>query len=235
MRIWGWIHADGGGFGDRWAAVNYILQQGQTNYFSVQCPQALQARRILRALRTDSVLLPSPLPPNARPAICEAFSRPWLQTRVAWSPQVDPRLVTFQFDGRSFADRKNLTPQEEQFLQIILLNLGYRLENVGGMRPLRNIIRLLARSTFFVGVCSGVSHIARSVGTPSFVISNRLAYHRELRYTYRHGAKVCRTYREFFAEINGRNGVRVIEASPHHWVLERQEHDRWQRFHHVQF
>jgi ADP-heptose:LPS heptosyltransferase len=74
---------------------------------------------------------------------------------------------------------KNLLPEDERRL---LLHLGsrYRLINVGGKRPIAEVVEDLAGSDGFVGVPSGISHIANSVGVPNVVIltDKILEYHR---------------------------------------------------------
>jgi ADP-heptose:LPS heptosyltransferase len=79
-------------------------------------------------------------------------------------------MVCYQFDGVSQKELKNLLPKEEKKVIDHLGNLGYNPVNVGGGKPLSYVVESMAASVGFIGVPSGMAHVANSVGVPNIVI-----------------------------------------------------------------
>lgn len=91
------------------------------------------------------------------------------------------KIITYQFDGRLHADKK--VPPEEDLLEIkaAMSSSTLRVEKLGGDKTLEDCVNLLAESVVFVGVDSGFSHLAHSVGVPIILIEHELditPYHR---------------------------------------------------------
>lgn len=168
-------------FGDRWSFVQYVLRQSemtsQAVHFNTKYPGFDYDGEVLELashLDSTGTLVPTSSRAYVRPSIGTTFRSPTVFTKRKWSGE-DRGLVCYQFDGRYLANLKNLSPDEETEVFERLAGLGYRVENLGGMRPLGKIIELLSRAAFFVGVSSGISHVAISVGLPVHVILNKIS------------------------------------------------------------
>lgn len=162
---------DHGGFGDLWATVNYALTRPVVpGIYPWQQEHAVgdTLREIASLLETPAALKlvdfepPTPFPWK------ESFACPYLPTRARWAG-AGSGAVCYQLDGKSERGIKNLTWAEEVGL-LTWLSSRYRVINVGGRRPLGEVVRAMAGAEAFVGVPSGMSHVANSVGVPSVVV-----------------------------------------------------------------
>ena len=104
----------------------------------------------------------------------------YMPTRNRWLPWPGMSLA-YQFDGRSGSDAKNPSAVEaERILH------AWPVDNIGTCPPVRiglpmtveEEIAALAGSRLFIGVCSGISHLAHSVGVPMILIRYRLRFER---------------------------------------------------------
>jgi hypothetical protein len=77
-------------------------------------------------------------------------------------------FIAFQFDGDSMSDFNPTTEELESFLACFESGL---LRRVGRPLTLEESIQILANSKLFVGVSSGMSHLAASANTPSLIFS----------------------------------------------------------------
>ena len=93
------------------------------------------------------------------------------RTHLQW--KCNPKFVCYQFDGRNHP-QKAIAKKDQKRLLCKLENAGYRPINCGNEQPIEHIVEHLANCAFFVGVASGISLVALSVGTPTHIILNDL-------------------------------------------------------------
>jgi hypothetical protein len=104
---------------------------------------------------------------------------------IPHSFQTTRKFIAFQFDGISRPDL-NPTPEEvESFLACFDQSL---LRRVGRPLTLEECVQVLATSKLFMGISSGMSHVAASTGTPALLFlkggakdQNRLKVYQHLR------------------------------------------------------
>lgn len=103
----------------------------------------------------------------------DAWRMPYRPTVRKWSPN-HKRTVAIQFDGRLHADIKNPPPEIVDYIRNYLLQNDYTPISVGGAYSLAGCVSILAEAEMFIGVDSGMSHVAHSVGVPCVIVQNRL-------------------------------------------------------------
>ncbi len=172
-QIW---DTPGTGFGDIWATLHFLLRkseaQKQPMFVSRWAgetdmkPRMAEMLSVVRVPQGVSVSIS-----DARPTDklhMNIWDTRYMPTQTTWSPGGD--IATYQFDGRSSADTKN--PSPEEVCKFLTWAAGRKLTLVplGVHFSVAECVRLLARSKFFIGVCSGMSHLAHSVGAPTYLL-----------------------------------------------------------------
>lgn len=172
------------GFGDNWACVSYLLGLSEEWKSPVLIGTSGDQWRVERAAlwkhmsdhfdTTGSLLFVKHEGTCVIPYL-DAYLRPYLPTKPRYQRMLAAKrdVVAYQFDGKSDTEDKNLRPGEEETIIQFLKKQGYQTVDVGHMMPLPKIIETLSVSRFFVGVTSGISHVAFSVGVPMKLILNR--------------------------------------------------------------
>ncbi len=98
----------------------------------------------------------------------------WNPKRIAYHPTVQRwdggsvGHICVQFNGVSGGDRKN--PPEGHAARIVESFSGNVIVPLGLPMPLEMAVALLGSCRLFIGVCSGMSHVAHSVGCPRIVV-----------------------------------------------------------------
>ena len=199
-HVWG-LHSSHLGFGDRWACANWFLRLSQRTrkvvLISTAAPWASEIVQIAPLLRSTGRIALSQRPPSIHLDYCDPFRLRYLKTVVGWKPN-NSQFISYQFDGRSFGHLKNLPPGAEERLLAELVQLGYKPINVNS-RPALHAVEILARSAAFIGVPSGLSHVAFSVGTPCHVIFNDYSIDLRQCVYYRKPVKLYHTYEDLLA------------------------------------
>lgn len=161
------------GFGDKWSICNYILRTsedtGCKTLITSQCWND-DISLIMRNLVSTGSFEFVPLSYTRKIDYCATFKINFCPTKnYVWTPNKS-KLICYQLDGKWKSEVKNLSDGETKALFHFLRKSGYELIDVGNMRPLSESIRLLSKAEAFVGIPSGMSHVANSVGTPSYII-----------------------------------------------------------------
>lgn len=183
MKIYSTWRESPPGIGDAWLSIQFYLHLSESlgEKIFVHCAEAKLS--ILQAM-VDSLestgnvqLTTQPATEKLNPAdVWDWWNLPYLPTKQRWTFQDYHRSIAVAFDGVSAADQKNLAPHEqEQVLRTLRQLLPKKqIITVGKELGLDRSIEVLCQSLLFVGVCSGMSHVAHSVGTPQFLYQGKL-------------------------------------------------------------
>ncbi len=159
------------GFGDQWASMNWLLRYVDSPMLSTIGMDGHNYNKtlteIIDSLDTDKKVIFSSSKAHCVIKIKDGFGCNYLNTKTKWVG--DKKLICVQFDGKSQQELKNLDVNEELRLLKFLSN-NYEVIDVGKRMPLMHVIENLSRASAFVGVPSGISHVARSVGLPIVLI-----------------------------------------------------------------
>jgi hypothetical protein len=193
-------------FGDQWATVNLCLHRsilrGETVHLHHRTPaMAALHEEIVAALDSPGRLELTPEPFTRSLDGYSVWATPYFPTHRRWSIGETHSTVTIQMDGRSAASAKNPTEEEQVRLAAVLRELAPDLEIVplGAHFSVAECVEQAAKSAFFLGVDSGMSHLCHSVGVPVFLLEYNLPVvtcHRGKSY------RLCRGARDFREQLH---------------------------------
>lgn len=159
--------------GNLWASCHYLLQQ------SIDLDEVVLMTRIENDYAEECLSLIDSLGRvslvHDRPTACvddlgEAlWSVPYFPTKLAWVPRRHHK-VCYQFDGRTRPSQTNPPPEDERLLLGPWLPPGTVLVKLGRPLTATESAMHLATCDAFLGVDSGISHLAHSVGVPTFLL-----------------------------------------------------------------
>lgn len=171
------IHTPGRGLGDNWYTINKLLRESQQPVW-ISClsrPERARAVNVERRLREILPLLDAPVehirltpakPTNYKTGFHDL---PWnveyYPTRVRWTHS-SSSTICYQFDGRFLKGVEGLPHPAFLKWTLELLAKQYDLVCLSGLPSLQEVVEHLSTCRCFLGVSSGISHIAHSVGTP---------------------------------------------------------------------
>lgn len=92
------------------------------------------------------------------------------RTKIKWS-YTNSKKVLYQFDGKRVG---SLSEDEENKILNFLKDNGYETMKLGWENTLEESVKLLSECKFFIGVSSGFSHIAGTVGCPTILLRQHL-------------------------------------------------------------
>ncbi len=200
------------GFGDHWGSLSLLRHMAKASGRRVllnytQHGQDFSARihEISDALAMEGVGLRdyTPMLTN-EPATHslegqEVWQCPLVRTKVCWD--FDPRTdtIAYQFDGES-APEKNPSKEDEKRILSHIRSLGYVPQQLGKHLTVAECVYVCSRAALFVGCCSGMSHLAHSVGVPVYLLEYGLptiTCHRQKQFV------ICKGAGHFIAESAG--------------------------------
>lgn len=114
-------------------------------------------------------------PPRYGVVVAELFRVPYQRTRLRWRPNASSRIAchfTARRRGPSESDEVDLSAFRRQ-----AVSCGYTLVELGAHLSIDQNIVVASESLMFVGIDSGLSHLAHSVGVPVHLIRNHLPLH----------------------------------------------------------
>ena len=195
------------GLGDLWASTSYLLglsaREGGPVW--VQRVKGDLCKQIASQLDSPGRLLFTD-EPGVELEGGYIWHAPYAPTYARWHPHHPHQHYCYQFDGQSIPEQKNPPPADaECILQRAEVTSGLPGIRLGKHLGLSRCVDLLAGAAFFVGCDSGISHIAHSVGVPTFLLRYQLDLH-----TCHHGKQYieCKGVHGFNDEI--RNFYRCI-------------------------
>ncbi len=169
-------------FGDHWATLSLLryrarLQKTRPSFSYMHGNQSFlsRLREINDALgmEKDGALDCTPLltdqPPTVGISILDVWSCPVVPTRRRWELPRTERTAVYQFDG-VWSPEKNPSPEEQAVVLAHLRNAGYTPIRLGKHLSVAQCVDACATALLFVGCCSGMSHLAHSVGTPVYLL-----------------------------------------------------------------
>jgi hypothetical protein len=184
-----------GGFGDAWAAANYFLRKSvETGEPTMVAALDPRIRMILPYLDSNGSIVevndapdllifshptltaeergyPGPVPETVFPWAV-VFAERYFPTKHFQWKKPGTRKVCYQLVPRYSTSNKVCPPGHIEKLLAALERTGFGTKAIGLPLTLNEIIEVCATSDFFVGVCSGMSHVCHSVGTPVHLIRN---------------------------------------------------------------
>lgn len=193
------------GLGDHWASLSLLasmsIRTGQHVGYTAALPaKRARAHEIIRLLDLpDAAYLVQYVdPPESQLRLLDGFhvwSTPYYPTRLRWSSGRDarsPGYVCAHFSGESSGDLKNPSIAEQTSILSWVARQGLGLHLLGNpAEPLGSVVDKLASCALFVGCDSGFSHIAHSVGCPTYLLEYDLPVvtcHRHKSYVLCRGA-----------------------------------------------
>jgi hypothetical protein len=114
---------------------------------------------------------------DVRKGYREVYSRLFLPSKIEWKRN-NNKLVAVQFGRRGLTDRLVQDPKDELRIIDALEKKGYTVKHIGGELGDIGCMQLAAECQFFVGTCSGMSHLCHSVGTPVHMLTNKRSLER---------------------------------------------------------
>ena len=179
-------YVSGRGLGDCWTLVQWLLRRSEETGRPARLSRHLgpqpdsPSHNVLELIPRIAALLDSPGsiqivdeegedPPVSGPSLW-GKDVVYMSTKRRWRWQ-GHHTICHQWDGRSGADAKNPSPEDVQRIHGVWGNRMFRL---GLPLTIEEDVAFLARCALYVGVCSGVSHAAHSVGCPMILLQLRL-------------------------------------------------------------
>lgn len=166
------------GLGDRWATMNLLMAMADQQHAPV-CLHSSGERshlndEIIGSLATSGSIVATDRPATHRLDGYSVWAAPSARVRRVWLPYMAHQLVCYHFDGLSSAAEKNPNQEELNTLLRALSSSGFAPIALGPHLSIDQAIQVMCSSAFFVGVDSGFSHIAHSVGLPTFLLEFEL-------------------------------------------------------------
>ena len=185
-----------GGLGDHWASISLLarlsLHTGREISFSSQGEHEGRHREILTVLNLGKARLMRHLGPgNTALDGFNVWATEYFPTFSRWRDDKLRPFVCGHFAGVSAADDKNPSAEETHRIAAWCKSHGFELLILSGQTDLKLVVQLMSHCVLFVGCDSGMSHIAHSVGTPSYILQYRLPVvtcHRNKAYVQCNGA-----------------------------------------------
>ncbi len=165
----------GVGFGDLWAALSFCLWQsattGEPQHISRWAGEQdmkprLEEMLALFDIRPPVSVVVSDLQPD-KSMYQDCWSGKRWPCKVRWQPteRAFP-VVAYQLDGKSSAELKNASVKEE----ILFHKQGWTAIKIGLPYSIQTCAVILSKVDAFMGVCSGMAHLAHSVGVPVYLL-----------------------------------------------------------------
>ena len=171
----------GGGLGDCWASVNYMLGMSEAIRDSVYLSDHYDHNRKRKEVgsKLKEIL---PLFSSIGKVIVtgedsgvdcclswlDVYPVPYLPTKVRWVTNKS-KTVCYQFDKKSHMSGR-IPKEDEQLVLDTLCEMGFVPVKLGREQTIEEAVALLAACEFFVGLDSGFTHVAHSVGVPVYMI-----------------------------------------------------------------
>jgi hypothetical protein len=175
----------GGAFGDSFGWISFICRLSEASGKRIKVarlhPKAillgkelLNTTGVFEEVKTDNVFR---LPGGTKGGYREVYSTLFLPAKTQWTFN-QSKVVAVQFGKRGLADRRIQNPKDEERIVKALEDKGYTVKQIGGHLSNIECMELAASCQFFVGTCSGMSHLCHSVGTPVHMLTNNRSLER---------------------------------------------------------
>jgi hypothetical protein len=123
-----------------------------------------------------------------------AFSSDYYPTKNVWKPNSN-KIISHQLRGSNGGGGcKRCSWEEKAWFKKVFEKKGYELYEIGGSETLEELVDVLSKSEFYVGVDTGPTHLALCVGTPIQFIRNCRSLVTVL-HSYRHKVEKMNLYK----------------------------------------
>ena len=181
--------------GDYWVAICHLIRfqrlAHRKHFLTIPAPTgpaftSIAERKdlileIARILGVESEIAFSNRPPEMSLPVHPARNGATLY--IPGSAHTKRHWIAWQFDGVSHPE---LNPEKKQLEAILDLFPKEILRRVGKPLSLRESTEILMHSKYFIGVSSGMSHVAASAEVPSYIFLNPRLSKRDQLDVYRH-------------------------------------------------
>ena len=175
----------GGAFGDSLGWISFICRLSETHQKIIKLSRLpstceniknsiLNTTGTYEIVKTNNVFY---LPGATKGGYREVYSRLFLPAKKTWKENKN-KVVAVQFGKRGQIDRRLQVPEDENRIIKALESKGYTVKQLGGSLGDVGCMELAAECEFFVGTCSGMSHLCHSVGTPVHMLTNNRSLER---------------------------------------------------------
>jgi hypothetical protein len=166
-------HADWDHLGNLWGSCQFVLLQsvltGTVQAMAPKWDEGALLREILTLIDSPGRVAVVDRAPTRAPGGDLTWHLPYYPTHQQWRPGLRG-LITYQIDGQSRPNETNPPERERAWLASGWSPPGVRVVRLGRPMSVTDIIQHLARSDAFIGVDSGIAHLAHSVGVPRFLL-----------------------------------------------------------------
>ena len=170
------------GLGDHWASLNLLAQKSfvsgeRVAYHHPDRKVLDRALDILHMLDLpDRVRMEGQLVPESAQSLdgFDVWATPYFPTKHRWHLRWAQPFIAFHFDGVSSAAEKNPPPTEQTEILRWAGRQGLGVIKLGSQMALAEAVEHLSDCMLFVGCDSGFSHIAHSVGCPTYLLEYKL-------------------------------------------------------------
>lgn len=175
----------GGAFGDSFGWISFVCRLSEASGKKIKVTrmyskainlgkELLNTTGTFENIKTDTFFC---LPGGTKGGYREVYSTLFLPTKVQWKFN-QSKVVAVQFGHSGQADRRIQDPKDEEKIIKALEDKGYTVKQIGGHLSNIECMELAASCQFFVGTCSGMSHLCHSVGTPVHMLTNNRSLER---------------------------------------------------------
>lgn len=162
-------------FGDSLASINYCLHLsvvgGSPVKLHCRADQQSTFEEILSVINSPGKVILTAEEPTKMLSSMAVWHLPFWPTYRQWDFHEKHSSIVVQFDGRSAPNKLATAAEEQEIMNQIKDRFpGKRIVRIGKELGLRASIEVACDSVFFVGICSGMSHLMHSVGCPVFLL-----------------------------------------------------------------
>lgn len=171
----------GGGFGDMWATVNFLMLKSLAAKETIYLSRWEDAEKVIDRKATLESMISMLDAPGAQVQVVdeiantkvggEPFQIRYLPTKIRWTRESRAsRVVAVQKAGISSANQKNPSPGELAKLVAWAVKTGHTLVPIGLPLTMQESAQILSTCRAFCGPCSGMAHLCHSVGAPCLIL-----------------------------------------------------------------
>jgi ADP-heptose:LPS heptosyltransferase len=162
------------GLGDAWNLANFLLQKSQQHNKPVEIKTQNEEESNLL------LLIQSLLQHDTKGFTVtkenfdtewELTQDPYFKTKLTWDGGSKKTIITkVTSKSKLLGNLQDLPENEIKYLDELIKNNNYTRIELNNEQTIKEIIMLMSSATAFIGINTGMSHIAHSVGLPNVII-----------------------------------------------------------------
>lgn len=179
------IHSPHGkALGDCWSVVNYFINLGlekkeiiKLSLYYIKGESIKRSDKMSEILplleHNDMIEFAEKDPTMPKIHWTAGYKYSFVSTKITWKPNRSKK-VCYQFDGKSRKGEKNFPSEAiEGHILSHAEFLGYEVVQLGSGKSLKQCVIDASECEFFIGIDSGMCHLAASVGIPIIFCQNK--------------------------------------------------------------